>query len=104
MARIMLQCAKVVLVTASLLAGVSVLAIPAVAAESPEANQRATIADVQRIVDQYRAARPDAKDLAWFSLDWAVSLKEAKERAVQEQRPILFLHTNGRGNLYCGFC
>jgi hypothetical protein len=56
------------------------------------------------ILDKYQAVRPGAEDLAWFALDWAATLKDARERAAREQRPILFLHTNGRGNLFCGFC
>ena len=104
MAKIRLQSAIVLLATVSLVAGVGMLAIPAVAAEPPEPNKPPKSSEVQEILDKYRAARPDAKDLAWFSLDWAATLKEAKERASKEQRPILFLHTNGRGNLFCGFC
>jgi len=100
MAQIRLHIAIVVLLTLSLLAGATILADPAVAAEPLEAKS----ADVQKVLDKYQAVRPDAKDLAWFSLDWAATLKEAKERAAKEQRPILFLHTNGRGNLFCGFC
>ena len=96
MVKTRVRIAIVVLATLSLLGGPGVLAIPALA-EEPSG-------DVQKVLDKYKAVRPDAKDLAWFSLDWAATLKEAKERAAREQRPILFLHTNGRGNLFCGFC
>jgi hypothetical protein len=94
MAKIRLHVAMVVLA----------LAILPLAAEPPEANKLTKSGDVQKVMDKYRAVRPGAKDLEWFSLDRATSLKEAKERAAKEQRPILFLHTNGRGNLFCGFC
>jgi hypothetical protein len=59
---------------------------------------------VQAILKAHEAARPTDKELEWFSLDWAETLQAAMERAARERRPILFLHTNGRGNLYCGFC
>ena len=39
----------------------------------------------------FRAARPDAKDLAIFQLDWMPTLKEAKVKAAKEQRPILMI-------------
>jgi len=104
MAKTRLRIAIVFLAALSLLAGVGLRVIPALPAEPPEAKRQAKSAGVQKILDKYQDARPDAKDLAWFSLDWATTLKEAKERAAKEQRPILFLHTNGRGNLFCGFC
>ena len=88
----------------SLFAGVALFVIPARAVELAEDRKPAKSADVQRILDKYQAVRPGAEDLAWFTLDWAATLKDAKERAAKEQRPILFLHTNGRGNLFCGFC
>ena len=90
--------------TVSLLAGIGFFAASALAAKPPEASTPAKSSEVQKVLDKYRAVRPGARDLAWFSLDWATTLKEAKERAAKEKRPILFLHTNGRGNLYCGFC
>jgi hypothetical protein len=104
MAKITLQMSRVVMGTLSLLAGVGLLAIPALAVEPPQAEKLAKSADVQRILDKYQAVRPGAEDLAWFTLDWATTLKDARERAAKEQCPILFLHTNGRGNLFCGFC
>ena len=61
--------------------------------------------DVQNILDQYRRFRPADKDLAIFQLDWVPTLKEAKERAAKEQRPILLLVvTNSYGNLFTGHC
>src|SRR5262245_16733208 len=104
MAKTSVRIAIMALVTVSLLGGRGVLAMRALAEDPPQAKNLPKSAEVQKVLDKYQAARPDAKDLAWFSLDWAVTLKEAKERAAKEQRPILFLHTNGRGNLFCGFC
>jgi hypothetical protein len=61
--------------------------------------------DVQKILDQYRLFRPADKDLAIFQLDWVPTLKDARERAAKEQRPILLLVvTNSYGNLFSGHC
>jgi hypothetical protein len=50
---------------------------------------------VRRIQERFEAARPDEQRLAFYSLDWAMSLSEAKERARKERRPILLvLNTN----------
>ena len=49
----------------------------------------------ERIRARFEAARPDARRLAFYSLDWAMSLKDAKARAAKEHRPILVvLNTN----------
>jgi hypothetical protein len=49
----------------------------------------------RRILSQFEDAKPDANRLAFYSLDWAMNLKEAKARAVKEGRPILVvLNTN----------
>jgi hypothetical protein len=61
--------------------------------------------EVQKILDKYRLLRPADKDLAIFQLDWVPTLKEARERAAQEQRPILLLVVmNSYGNLFTGHC
>jgi hypothetical protein len=61
--------------------------------------------DVPKILDQYRLLRPADKDLAIFQLDWMPTLKDARERAAKEQRPILLLVvTNSYGNLFTGHC
>jgi hypothetical protein len=50
---------------------------------------------VRRIQEQFAAARPSEKSLAFYTLDWAMSLADAKERARKEDRPILLvLNTN----------
>lgn len=50
---------------------------------------------VKRIEARFDEAKPDDKRLAFFSLDWAMSLDEAKTRAAKEHRPImLLLNTN----------
>ena len=67
------------------LAIAALVGLPAVAQE----------AQVRRIQERVEAARPDEKSLAFYSLDWAMNLAEAKERAGKEGRPILLiLNTN----------
>ena len=67
------------------LAIAALVGLPAVAQE----------AQVRRIQERVEAARPDEKSLAFYSLDWAMNLTEAKERAGKEGRPILLiLNTN----------
>src|SRR5262245_43297054 len=57
--------------------------------------------DVKKVVDRYRSIRPDDRDLTTFQLDWAPTLKEAKEKAAKEGRPIfLIVVTNSYGNMY----
>jgi hypothetical protein len=61
--------------------------------------------EVERIMQDYRAALPSADDLGVFRLDWVATLDEAKRRAADERRPILLLVvTNSYGNLYTGHC
>ena len=49
----------------------------------------------KRIQAAFENAKPDAKRLAFYSLDWAANLKDAKARAAKEHRPILVvLNTN----------
>ena len=47
--------------------------------------------DVNDVLGQFRKAKPDAKALAFYSLDWSPSLKEAQARAKQERRPVFFI-------------
>ncbi len=50
---------------------------------------------VRRIQERFDSARPNEKSLAFYSLDWAMSLADAKERVRKEDRPILLiLNTN----------
>ncbi|HRI43712.1 MAG TPA: hypothetical protein PLL78_07230 [Fimbriimonadaceae bacterium] len=50
---------------------------------------------VERTLQRFEAGKPSAKSLGFFSLDWAMSLKDAKVRAKEEKRPILLiLNTN----------
>ena len=50
---------------------------------------------VQKVLDQFAAAKPGKDKLGFFTLDWAMSLSEAKLRAAKEHRPILLiLNTN----------
>jgi len=55
-------------------------------------SQNAAAIQIQK---QFDAAKPDANRLAFYSLDWAMNLKDAKARAAKEHRPILIiLNTN----------
>lgn len=61
--------------------------------------------DVAAVLDKFRSARPADQDLAIFQLDWAPTLKDAKERAAMEKRPILLIVVNNSyGNMYTGHC
>jgi hypothetical protein len=61
--------------------------------------------DVERILDRYQTAVPGAKELGLFGLDWAPTLKIAKEKAAKEKRPILLMVVRNKyGNLYTGHC
>lgn len=68
------------------------------------ASASAQDATAEEFLRAYESGLPKPEELSWYSLDWAPTLKEAKERAAKEGRPILGLHTNGRGNLWGGFC
>lgn len=48
-------------------------------------------APVQGILDRFAAAKPKPEQLGFFTLDWEMSLSEAKKRAIKEKRPIFFL-------------
>ena len=63
--------------------------------------------EVARILEAYEAVRPGDDELGLFKLDWAGSLKEAKERAAKENRPIFFVSTTQlerAGDLRGGHC
>ena len=109
MASIRVKIAIVILLTLTLLGGVSLLDIRALATEQQEAKNQSRPAskdaDVQKVLDKYRSFRPDDKDLAIFQLDWMPTLKDAKEKAAKEQRPLfLIVVTNSFGNMYTGHC
>ena len=58
----------------------------------PAADETAA---VRRVRERFAAAKPDAQRLAFYSLDWAMTLADAKERARREGRPVLLvLNTN----------
>ena len=61
--------------------------------------------DAERILEKYREVRPAEADLDVYTIDWAPGLKEARERAAKERRPVLLVVvTNSYGNLYSGHC
>jgi hypothetical protein len=58
--------------------------------------------EVTRTLERFSKAKPDAKALAFYSLDWSPSLKEALVRAKQERRPV-FLIANTNITAGCNF-
>ena len=61
--------------------------------------------DRQDVLEKFRNVRPQEADLAIYGLDWSPTLKDAKERAAREHRPVfLILVTNSFGNIYTGHC
>jgi hypothetical protein len=61
--------------------------------------------DVKRVLDKFQSVRPEAADLVLYELDWAPTLKAAKERAAKEERPIfLVVVRNSFGDLRSGHC
>jgi hypothetical protein len=74
-------------------------------AEKAKSETASPHADVRKALDRFQAFRPDDRDLTIFQLDWAPTLKEARERAAKQKRPILLMVvTNSYGNLYTGHC
>ena len=63
--------------------------------------------NVQKILDKFEEVRPSAEDMAIYRHDWVATLKQAKDRAKKEGRPIFFIgNTNisGPTNFYSGHC
>ena len=61
--------------------------------------------EARNVLDRHRSLLPQAKDLVIYDLDWVAGLKEAKERAAKESRPVLLIAvTNSYGNMYTGHC
>jgi hypothetical protein len=58
--------------------------------------------EVTRVLERFDRAKPDAKALAFYSLDWAPNLKEAQARAAKERRPV-FLIVNTNITAGCNF-
>lgn len=62
-------------------------------------------AEVRKIQDAFKAKLPSVDELRWYQLDWVPTLKDAKDRAAREKRPIcLLVCINVHGNLYTGHC
>jgi hypothetical protein len=77
----------------------------AAAKSSDKASSEAPNADVPKVLEKYRSARPGNKDLAIYTLDWVPTLKDAKKRAAKEKRPVLLLVvTNSYGDVHSGHC
>ena len=74
---------------------------------TPAAKAEVRDPEVRRVLDAYEAARPGESDLGVFRLDWADSLKDARQRAAREKRPIFFVSTTqlkDAGDLRGGHC
>jgi hypothetical protein len=57
------------------------------------------------VLEKYRKFRPADSELGIYRLSWVATLKEARERAAKEERPIfLLVCTNSYGNLFTGHC
>jgi hypothetical protein len=63
--------------------------------------------EVARLQKKVQAARPTEAELSYYSHNWAPSLKEARERAAKEKRPIFFIavtNITGPDNVFSGHC
>jgi len=61
--------------------------------------------EVARVLEKHKAARPAESEIRIYRLSWMPSLKEARERAAKEDRPIfLLVCTNSYGNMFTGHC
>jgi hypothetical protein len=61
--------------------------------------------DVRSVLDKFRSVLPQAADLAIYQLDWVPTLRAAKEKAAEEERPIfLVVVQNSFGDLRSGHC
>jgi len=65
----------------------------------------AQAADRREVIEKFEQVRPTAEDLAIYQLDWLPTLKEAREKAAREDRPIfLVVVTNSFGDVCTGHC
>jgi hypothetical protein len=81
------------------------LLVAVLAAACVAAARGADQSDVKSVLDMFQSVRPQEADLALYQLDWAPTLKEAREKAAREERPIfLVVVTNSFGDLYSGHC
>ena len=79
--------------------------IAALAMACAQGAHGADASDVKSVLDKFESVRPQAADLALYQLDWAPTLKDAREKAANEQRPrFLLVVTNSFGNMYTGHC
>jgi len=64
-------------------------------------------AEVQTVLEKYRAARPTEQELSIWRIDWIPQFAEAREKAGREGRPLLFIwnrNISGPDSLYTGHC
>lgn len=63
--------------------------------------------ETERILAEFRSARPAETQLGLFRHDWAPTFEAAKKRAAAERRPVFLVavqNLNGYDNLYTGHC
>ncbi|MFO0808418.1 MAG: hypothetical protein U0746_07330 [Gemmataceae bacterium] len=58
--------------------------------------------EVAQTIERFTQAKPDAKALAFYSLDWVPNLKDALTRSKAERRPV-FLIANTNITAGCNF-
>lgn len=81
--------------------GSATLLLAALAAPLAQAQSDAA----QEVLDRFHHLRPSATDLAMYRLDWVPSLEQAKQRARNEDRPIVVVAIHARyGDLFSGHC
>jgi predicted component of type VI protein secretion system len=83
------------------------VALALLASAAPIAAKDADTAEADRILERYEQCRPSQQELAFFQLDWARDLDEAKTRAKKEKRPIFFIwltNKSGPTRFFSGHC
>lgn len=61
--------------------------------------------DVKSTLDKFQSVRRQEAELTLYQLDWMPTLKAAREKATNEERPIfLVVVTNSFGDLFSGHC
>jgi hypothetical protein len=65
------------------------------------------LAQSERILEEYRKAKPTDAELSFYQHDWAPDLASAKVRAAKEGRPVFLLYVtniSGPDDVFTGHC